>query len=304
MQTSNLLSHAIPNALSSIQESATQPVKERHSAISRGCRQVSSAVVRQIRDRVGGRFFMPEIIEAAQTHPTEKDYASEEDNVAVYVPSSRGKKAAFRIGSIERISQASKKGGKSKHVPVSQIHIEDMDGKMHCRMYVPAKEPVATEVNGQPAYVQVIKPRPGKSAQALEEVSCADVVCIVTMEYHHEQGVYTMLESDSVGLQAWLDEHLAREQAESAAARGQPAGRGRPAGQEQPTSVGQSAGRGQPASHEQPTSVGQSAGRVHVRNRAPVPSTVGPQSRVQKRVSKKLRRSARLREAPPVQADG
>ena len=180
----------------------------------------------------------------------------------------------------------------------------DMNGKMHCRMYRLAKPPDATEVQGQPAYVLGVWPRPGQSAQALEEISCADVVCIVTMDFHEERGVYTLLESDNAGLKEWLNEHLAREHAEHAAKKAQPlgqgasasVGRGQPAGAGQPVGQGASAsvGRGQPAGAGQSASAEQHAKRVHVRNRVPVPTTVGPKSRAEKRQGKELRRSARL----------
>ena len=121
MQTSDLLTRAIPEAMSSIQEASSQPVKELHAVISEACRRVSSAIGRQSRDRVGGRFFMPEIIEAAQTHPTERDYASEEDNIAVYVPSSRSKRAAFRVGLLDASHKLQRKGARQSRCHLARF---------------------------------------------------------------------------------------------------------------------------------------------------------------------------------------
>ena len=154
--TTSLTTTAIPDSLGNIQESAPVPVTELFHAVSPACQRVNSAVQRQSRDRVGGRFFMPDIIEAAKTRPTEQDYVSEEDPIAIYQYSGRGKRAKIRLGVAERLFEASTKGGRGRFAPVSALNIMDVTGKVLCRMYEPARPPCVTTVGGQPADVTVV----------------------------------------------------------------------------------------------------------------------------------------------------
>lgn len=59
---------------------------------------------------MGGRFFLPDIIEAARLRPTGEGYFSEEDQLAIYQPSRRGRRAKVTFGIAERLIQLSAKG--------------------------------------------------------------------------------------------------------------------------------------------------------------------------------------------------
>ena len=102
----------------------------------------------------------------------------------------------------------------------------------------------------------------GTSAQQLEDVPTDLMICVVNMQYHPEHEVYTLSESCGKGLALWLEEHQAKEIRE---ARGLPA----------PTVAESSEQNVVPI--------------VPVRC-----SRIGPQSRVEKRQEKEVRRSARL----------
>ena len=66
------------------QPPSTKAVKTMFADISKAGRLINSAISRQLRDRVGGKFFLPDIIEAANFEPSDPDYMSEKDTVAIY----------------------------------------------------------------------------------------------------------------------------------------------------------------------------------------------------------------------------
>ena len=132
-QTANLLTRALTASdADPEQPHAPQSIQERYKGISTACRLASSAISRQSRDRVGGRFFLPDIIEAAQLQPTGEDYMSEEDPIAIFQPAVRGRRARVAYGTAERLHLVSGKGGKVRDVLVQNMHIMDRDGLCVC----------------------------------------------------------------------------------------------------------------------------------------------------------------------------
>ena len=104
---SNLVTREMSAALSEAQSDlpgAHEAVLATFARVRGACKKVSSAVARQIRDRVGGRFFLPDIIEAAQSEPSDPDYMSEEDNIAIYEHGKGGRCGGFSFATVERLS--------------------------------------------------------------------------------------------------------------------------------------------------------------------------------------------------------
>ena len=75
------------------------------------------------------------------------------------------------------------------------------------RMDLPAQAPFATHVGGEDAYVTKLQPKAGQSAQQLVAFSCADVISVVTMNYHPDHQVYSLARLARL----WLQDHQARE---------------------------------------------------------------------------------------------
>lgn len=297
-QTSNLMTKAMDDSseAGTAQPLDTAGVKALYADISKSCKQVNSAISRQPRDRVGGRFFMPDIIEAANFEPTDPDYMSEEDTLAIYESSRSGKAARIVYGTAERLIRAgdkiklaerkgrkgSEKGSeqrsesgdkgqqdeaKGRSLQVPSLHIEDVGGKVYVRMFELAKSPAVTSVEGRSTYVQPLLIRPGQSGQRWVEKPCADIVSVVDMQYLSQQQVWTLADYDERGMHEWLQDMLQREA--DAARRPQARGSQAQASQAKPQDAA-------------------------VLARAVPHTNVGPKSHKAKQAQKGVRRSARL----------
>lgn len=187
--------------------SARQLLQRTHDAV----RRVNSAIAKPSADR-RHRFNMPEIISSAALAPTDAEYMSDEDTVAVYRPAQGRRPACWAIGTVERMIEPSTKGGRSNENVVHQLSVNNGDGRVLCHLFEPPLSSQPAKVSGERAFRSSLTPASG----GWVEFSCQDVIAIVTMKYNKQHQVYVLDTEDEKGMNDWWQREVLSRSAQAA----------------------------------------------------------------------------------------
>ena len=186
-------------------EGATQTPKQLLAEVADVCRRVNATIARQSADRTRGRFFGPEVVDAAMMEPVDADYMSDEDTIAVYIKYDDGSDAV-EIGLAERLMRARQAGSLVPYENANQLSINDPRGIVRVRWFEAAMPPRGRQEQlrheGEQLYALSLRPKEGLNFK----VTCAQIIHGVWMKWHEARNLYSLSSADETALGEWLSD--------------------------------------------------------------------------------------------------
>lgn len=169
------------------------------------CRRANAAFARMIDDRTRGRFFTPDVIDAARMEEVDSGYTSDEDTIAVYCEYDNGSHGV-EVALAERLLKGKTAGSKTPHDTVNQLSTNDPCGIVRVRWFQPklsgrGRKRVFERHEHERIYVLSLQPKEGLN----QLVTCAEVIHGVHMKWHEQHKFYTLSQDDERALAEWLE---------------------------------------------------------------------------------------------------